>query len=109
MFVSCEKNGPRPRKCRAFRCLDQVFGAVAKIGRETVNRWVAGSSPARGATAEFVQPGHMYGRPPVGKSFFGALASGSGAVMYPAFVRGALTAGREGVRVVRVPNHGFVL
>jgi hypothetical protein len=49
----------------------------------------------------------MYGRPPLGKSFFGA-ASGSGAVMYPAFVRGALTAGPEGVRG-RVPNQSLVL
>jgi hypothetical protein len=31
----------------------------------------------------------MYGRPPLGKGFFGVSASGSGAVMYPAFVRGA--------------------
>src|SRR5215467_10917646 len=40
----------------------------------------------------------MYGRPPLGKGFFGVLASGSGAVMYPAFVGGAVTAGPEGVR-----------
>jgi hypothetical protein len=51
----------------------------------------------------------MYGRPPVGKSFLVASASGSGAVMYPAFVRGALTAGPEGVRVVGIPNHSLVL
>jgi hypothetical protein len=44
----------------------------------------------------------MYGRPPLGKGFFGGSASGSGAVMYPAFVRGAWTAGPEGVRG-RVP------
>jgi hypothetical protein len=31
----------------------------------------------------------MYGRPPLGKGIFGVSASGSGAVMYPAFVRGA--------------------
>jgi hypothetical protein len=31
----------------------------------------------------------MYGRPPLGKGFFGILASGSGAVMYPAFECGA--------------------
>jgi hypothetical protein len=46
----------------------------------------------------------MYGRPPLGKGFFSGSASGSGAVMYPAFVRGALTAGPEGVRG-RVPDH----
>src|ERR1700680_4029816 len=46
--------------------------------------------------------GGMYGRPPFGKGFVGASASGSGAVMYPAFVRGAMTAGPEGVRD-RVP------
>src|SRR5215470_8984635 len=40
----------------------------------------------------------MYGRPPLGKGFFGILASGSGAVMYPAFERGAVTAGPDGVR-----------
>jgi hypothetical protein len=40
----------------------------------------------------------MYGRPPLGKGFFGVSAIGSGAVMYPAFVRGAWTAGPEGVR-----------
>jgi hypothetical protein len=40
----------------------------------------------------------MYGRPPLGKDFFGASASGSGAVMYPACMRGAWTAGPEGVR-----------
>jgi len=40
----------------------------------------------------------MYGRPPLGKGNFGVSASGSGAVMYPAFVRGAWTAGPEGVR-----------
>jgi cellulose biosynthesis protein BcsQ len=44
----------------------------------------------------------MYGRPPLGKGSFGASASGSGAVMYPAFVCGTLTAGPEGVRG-RVP------
>jgi hypothetical protein len=30
----------------------------------------------------------MYGRPPFGKGFFDIAALGSGAVMYPAFVRG---------------------
>jgi len=50
----------------------------------------------------------MYGRPPVGKSFFGVSASGSGAVMYPAFVRGVSPlALRE--YAVGIPNHGFVL
>jgi len=39
---------------------------------------------------------------PSRQGFFGVSASGSGAVMYPAFVRGALTAGPEGVRG-RVP------
>jgi hypothetical protein len=27
--------------------------------------------------------------------------------MYPAVLRGALTAGPEGIRVVEIPNHGF--
>ena len=40
----------------------------------------------------------MYGRPPLGKDFFIVSASGSGAVMYPACLRGAWTAGPEGVR-----------
>src|SRR5262252_1452645 len=40
----------------------------------------------------------MYGRPPLGKGFFGVSASGSGAVMYPAFMHGAVTAGPDGVR-----------
>ena len=40
----------------------------------------------------------VYGRPPLGKGIFGVSASGSGAVMYPAFVRGAWTAGPDGVR-----------
>jgi hypothetical protein len=44
----------------------------------------------------------MYGRPPLGKGIFGVSASGSGAVMYPAFDCGTLTAGPEGVRG-RVP------
>jgi hypothetical protein len=45
---------------------------------------------------------------PLSASFFVGSASGSGAVMYPAFVRGALTAGPEGVRG-RVPNQSLVL
>ena len=40
----------------------------------------------------------MYGRPPLGKGFFGGSADVSGAVMYPAFVRGVITAGPEGIR-----------
>jgi hypothetical protein len=31
------------------------------------------------------------------------------AVMYPAFVRGTLTAGPDGLRVVGIPNHELVL
>jgi hypothetical protein len=45
---------------------------------------------------------------PLSASFFGVSASGSGAVMYPAFLRGALTAGPDGVRG-RVPDHLLVL
>ena len=41
----------------------------------------------------------MYGRPPLGKGFFGVAAFESGAVMYPAFVCGPFsTAGPEGIR-----------
>jgi hypothetical protein len=40
----------------------------------------------------------MYGRPPFGKGFFDVATFESGAVMYPAFVRGTvLTAGPEGI------------
>jgi len=40
----------------------------------------------------------MYGRPLFGKDFSEALAIGSGAVMYPACLRGFPTAGHEGIR-----------
>lgn len=40
----------------------------------------------------------MYGRPPLGKGFFGVSTNESGAVMYPAFKCGTWTADREGVR-----------
>ena len=40
----------------------------------------------------------MYGRPPSGKGFSAEVGFRSGAVMYPAFVRGTLTAGPEGIR-----------
>jgi hypothetical protein len=46
----------------------------------------------------------MYGRPPLSKGFIGGGGCGSGAVMYPACVRGTLTAGPEGIRGP-VPNH----
>jgi hypothetical protein len=59
-------------------------------------------APAARRRAARVLPKDMYGRPPLGKGSFGASASGSGAVMYPAFGCGTLTAGPEGVRG-RVP------
>ena len=57
-------------------------------------------SPRRRAVATLspMRAGVIYGRPPLGKDFFIVSASGSGAVMYPACLRGAWTAGPEGVR-----------
>jgi hypothetical protein len=49
------------------------------------------------------------GGPLPARAFLVASASRSGAVMYSAFVRGALTASPEGVRVVGIPNHSLVL
>ena len=40
----------------------------------------------------------MYGRPLFGKGNFASAALESGAVMYPAFVCGSMTAGPEGIR-----------
>jgi hypothetical protein len=40
----------------------------------------------------------MYGRPLFGKGFCEGSAIGSGAVMYPACLRGFPTAGPEGIR-----------
>jgi hypothetical protein len=40
----------------------------------------------------------MYGRPLFGKGFYEVSAIGSGAVMYPACLRGFPTAGHEGIR-----------
>jgi hypothetical protein len=40
----------------------------------------------------------MYGRPPLGKGIFAVTELWSGAVMYPAFVCGLMTAGPEGIR-----------
>ena len=50
----------------------------------------------------------MYGRPPLGKGIFVVAAFESGAVMYPAFVRGSSTAGPEGIRGWG-SNHGHAL
>jgi hypothetical protein len=49
-------------------------------------------------TALAILPTVMYGRPPLGKGIFAGAASGSGAVMYPAFACGSMTAGPEGIR-----------
>ena len=50
----------------------------------------------------------MYGRPPLGKGFFAVTELWSGAVMYPAFVCGLMTAGPEGIRGSG-SNHGHAL
>jgi hypothetical protein len=74
--------------------LDGDRGAAADVcDRVLINR-----AESRGHRWEETLCDVMYGRPPLGKGFFGVSASGSGAVMYPAFVRGAWTAGPDGVR-----------
>ena len=67
------------------------------VARSPHNR--ENSRPKARLAAFRLGAGHvMYGRPPLGKDFFIVSASGSGAVMYPACLRGAWTAGPEGVR-----------
>jgi hypothetical protein len=98
---------------------EMLLTAINKMIRRVMARLALGPSSETLHTSGFSLPSNprqlhphqqtcMDG-PLSARAFLVASASGSGAVTYPAFVRGTLTAGPEGVRVVGIPNHSLVL